>query len=588
MPSSQGGLGQTRTYRQNLGSELRVAGLGRNLLLAVGVVLCMVGSVWAACPEGDLYEDCRIDWRDLELFARDWLKPGGTPADLIGADGVDMYDFAMLAGNWAVSEQPTGSLFVRISPETAIDLGAKWRITGGEWQDSDHVLQDLPVGFYTVEFKSIGVWNKPAEQSVEIVQDLVIGTETTYSHPLVINEVLASNSSIKKDEWGQYDDWIEIYNSGDQEIDMGGMYLTDDLSNPTTWKIPANTTILAGHYLLIWADNSSGDSGLHASFELNTTGEEVGLFDTDGTTLLNDITFSEQDTDISFGRFPDGNETLRFFGLPTPDTANVDAYLGEIVDIEFSHERGFYDTPFALTLSSDTEGVEIYYTLDGNEPGLAGTRSPTGTRYSSPIAISGTTLLRAKAVKAGWKPAGVYTHTYIFLDEIIDSEVMHKGITHDPVYGAQMREALIDVPTVSLVTVNSISVTEVETSIEMIFPDGSGGFQADAGVEHFGGHSLNNYPKKSMRLSFKGRYGQSKLKFDFFGDGAADEFDQLLLRAGSHDTPFYTNGTKGIYIRNRWMAFRASLHQRHLLGAVSSDGEAQCSLHGLLLRRPQE
>jgi len=106
--------------------------------------------------------------------------------------------------------------------------------------------------------------------------------------PLVINEVMPSNSLTKTDPQGQYDDWIEIYNAGAYAIDMRGMHLTDNLSEPNKWQIPTSdrtaATIPSGGYLLIWADNdATGSTGLHAGFELNAdTGDEVGLFDADG------------------------------------------------------------------------------------------------------------------------------------------------------------------------------------------------------------------------------------------------------------------------------------------------------------------
>ena len=114
--------------------------------------------------------------------------------------------------------------------------------------------------------------------------------------PLVINELMASNSGVSRDPQGQYDDWIEIYNYGVNAVNIGGMYLTDDLSDPTKWRIPANnitaTTIAAGGYLLIWADNDTTDTGLHANFKLDADGEEIGLFDSDGITLIDSIAFS--------------------------------------------------------------------------------------------------------------------------------------------------------------------------------------------------------------------------------------------------------------------------------------------------------
>ncbi len=111
--------------------------------------------------------------------------------------------------------------------------------------------------------------------------------------PLVINEFMASNNSYTRDPQDQYDDWIEIYNYGTDAIDIAGIYLTDNLSVPTKWRIPsgnpATTTIPAGGYLLIWADNDTGDVGLHANFKLNAGGEQIALFDSDGRTLVDSV-----------------------------------------------------------------------------------------------------------------------------------------------------------------------------------------------------------------------------------------------------------------------------------------------------------
>ena len=139
---------------------------------------------------------------------------------------------------------------------------------------------------------------------------------------LVINELMASNRNAIPDPQGQYDDWVEIYNYGDNAIDIGGMYLTDNLSDTTKWRIPAGnpaaTTIPAGGYLLIWADNDTTDSGLHASFKLDADGEQIALFDTDGVTIIDSIIFAKQTTDISYGRYPDAGDDWQIFAFPSP------------------------------------------------------------------------------------------------------------------------------------------------------------------------------------------------------------------------------------------------------------------------------
>ena len=237
---------------------------------------------------------------------------------------------------------------------------------------------------------------------------------------LAINEFMASNSTFLQDPQGQYDDWIEIHNYGANEIDVDGMYLTDDLSVPTKWQVSgsgrAATIIPAGGFLLIWADGDIADPGLHANFRLSADGEEISLFDIDGKTLVDSIVFGEQVTDISYGRYPDAGENLRFFGLPTPGAANIEVYEDFVADVQFSHQSDLYDRAFHVTLATETEDVVIYYTLDGSEPYdlTAAGRFPQGRIYTGPIAIASSTVLRAKAIKTGWKASNVGTRMYLF------------------------------------------------------------------------------------------------------------------------------------------------------------------------------
>ena len=104
-----------------------------------------------------------------------------------------------------------------------------------------------------------------------------------------------------------------MYNRGDAPVNLGGMYLTDDPAEPTKWQFPKNsaalTTIPAHGYLLVWADNEVGDAGLHAAFKLSAGGDSVALFDQDGMTLIDSVSFDAQRTDISYGRLPDAVDT---------------------------------------------------------------------------------------------------------------------------------------------------------------------------------------------------------------------------------------------------------------------------------------
>ena len=146
-----------------------------------------------------------------------------------------------------------------------------------------------------------------------------------YTPPaVVINEFLADNETTNQDEAGEFEDWIELYNTGDATLDVGGMYLTDDLTDPTAWRIPEGTTIPPHGYLLIWCDKDEGDGPLHANFKLDKSGEEIGLFDTDAwsNVLVDSVVFNAQAADVSLGRVPDGSDDWQPLDPPTPEAAN--------------------------------------------------------------------------------------------------------------------------------------------------------------------------------------------------------------------------------------------------------------------------
>ncbi len=238
---------------------------------------------------------------------------------------------------------------------------------------------------------------------VTAIATLMLAGSLQAQSTVVLNELMASNGQGAKDPQGQFDDWIELHNLSDASVDIGGMYLTDDLGEPTKWRLPAGVTIAARGYLLIWADNDTADEGLHASFSLSASGEEVGLYDRDGMTLVDSVTFGEQPTDVSYGRFPDGTGDWTPMGYSTPGQENRRGYEGIVERPQVSRERGFYDASFYVTLTCPTADAEIYYTLDGRDPYGADRSSAhaTGIRYREPLRISRTTCLRAVATRSG-------------------------------------------------------------------------------------------------------------------------------------------------------------------------------------------
>ena len=143
-----------------------------------------------------------------------------------------------------------------------------------------------------------------------------------------VNEVLAINVFGIVDEAGEPEDWFELVNATTSAIDLSGFWLTDNAAIPQKWAIPGGTILSPGDTLLVWADDEPGDGPYHATFKLDGDGEQVALFQPDGITLQDVVTFGPQQADVSTGRLFDGGSQLVTFADPTPDALNAPGACG--------------------------------------------------------------------------------------------------------------------------------------------------------------------------------------------------------------------------------------------------------------------
>jgi hypothetical protein len=195
-------------------------------------------------------------------------------------------------------------------------------------------------------------------------------SNTVFSQGLVINEILTSNSNSIKDEDNSYQDWIELYNSGPTSVNLLGFGLSDDPLVLYKWTFP-NVSLASGQYLIVWASDKNKTivgGQLHTNFKISSTGETILLTNTSGVTISTVPPVNLQ-TDISYGKYPNGTGPYAYFGTPTPNAANLSAGFSEILNPPvFSQASGFLTSGFSLTLSSPDPGTTILYTLDGSEP----------------------------------------------------------------------------------------------------------------------------------------------------------------------------------------------------------------------------
>jgi hypothetical protein len=453
-----------------------------------------------------------------------------------------------------------------VPPYLTGDLNLDWKV---DWQDVN---------------KFVDQWLSPAgcpgltcadfsgDNDVDFI-DFAILAENWQINPFeerpLINELMAANDSTITDNKGDYEDWIEIYNPGSEPINIGGMFITDDLNDPDKWQIPTNaptqTTIPSHGYLVLWADNETTEGPNHVGFKLDKAGEAVGLYDSD-LTLVNSFEFGEQYSDISYGPYPDGSINWRYMGFPTPGAQNSQGYLGLVDEVEISHSHGFYDSNFVVELFCKDNDATIKYTLDGNTP-----TDTVGLTYNpnTRIQITGTTCLRAAAFRAGYKTSTVKTATYIFLNNIRNQNnayayskgfpvqwdigftdyEMDPQVLNDPCYSGKFETAMKAIPTISIVTdmanlfdpvtgiyVNPWESLERPASIEYFDPCSGSDFQVNAGLRLVGNQSKGpTYTSKhSLRIFFKSEFGPSMLEFPLYPNTGAKRLNNISLRANYH------------------------------------------------------
>jgi hypothetical protein len=222
---------------------------------------------------------------------------------------------------------------------------------------------------------------------------------------LVINELMASNDTMLQDpdEPGEYPDWIEIYNHGDETIPLTGMVLAD---SATSYLIPSGIDIVAGQYLVFYADDETAQGPLHTNFKLGAGGDEVTLYSYDGQTIIDSVSFSDQSTDVSFGRYPDAGTDWYTMDAPSANQTNN---VGQAGEVYFSRLSGTFVNNFNLTLSTVSQTTQIRYTTDGSIP------TQSSSLYSAPITINNAQArrIRARVYESGLAPGPVASHYYV-------------------------------------------------------------------------------------------------------------------------------------------------------------------------------
>ncbi len=403
---------------------------------------------------------------------------------------------------------------------------------------------------------------------------------------LVINEVCASNKTSWSDADGREPDWIELYNSSANDMDISGCGISDSETDLFKYTFPNGTVVPANGYLLVCCDDglaSTDASEHHAPFKLSASGETVYLtHPTMGTVDI--VAVPAATTDITYGRYANGS--ANFCDLtPTPGASNDAAEKVVLVEAPvFSQESGFYDAEFQLSVTS-TEGCRILYTTDGTDP----TTSATAQTYNGTLHINNNTN-NANQLSAG-KDISLYEDAdpnfnidkgHVIRAVCVDADGNFSDVVTKSYYIGKTAAYYDDMKVISIVTdpanlfdndtgiyvvgntyYNWRNSSEYNSSYEewdlrnptnynqsgvewerpadiQVFEQGVLAYESSVGIR-IAGNATRSNAQKSLRLYARSEYGSSKMKYAFF-DALTDEngdpiteFDKVTIRNHGND-----------------------------------------------------
>lgn len=359
---------------------------------------------------------------------------------------------------------------------------------------------------------------------------------------VVINEVSASNLTSLADNFGDFEDWIELYNGGATAFDISGYYLSDSQNNNTKYQFAPGTSVPAGGYLLIYASGRGLTTPpLHASFKLNQTRNEwVVLSDPTGAVVDDYQLLDPTKFEGSRGRTTDGAPTWSLFETATPNAANVGASPEYTDKPILSPGAGFYGGAQSVTMSSPVAGAQIYYTLDGSTPTAA------STLYTGPINIANTTVVRAVAIDPtpGVPASFIETNTYFI------------NVTHT-------------VPVISGSADQLLDLLNGDGSLQpfgMLEYFGADGLLKDEAYGEYNEHGQDSwaYDQRGVDYVARDQSGYNNgINHEIFRTKTRDRYQRLIIKAAAGDNYEFGPGQPA-HIRDAYVQALSQVGKLHL------------------------
>lgn len=348
-----------------------------------------------------------------------------------------------------------------------------------------------------------------------------------------INELMSAGGLVK-DNFGENEDWIEIFNGSDQIISLEGLYLSDDASNLKKWQISALRLIPPGGFALLWLDGQPEQGGLHAPFKLSSEGGFLALSqELDGQFyVLDAFEFPAFPFNASYGRQEDGANEWVLFSETSSHSSNNGKKRYLDAEVKFSKPEGFYPSTLSLQLSTDDPEAVIFYTLDGSIPTLS------SLPYTQALTLATHSIVRARAFKPGFGEGSVFTKNY-FINPLHTLPVVCVQTDPENLWDNQKGIYIVGsngIPGYCISYPRNWNQNwERPANITLFKPDGTKGFQVNAGIK-IGGGCSRTLKMKSFNLYLRGKtYGNKSIDYQVFPNLGLSSFKRLKLRNSGND-----------------------------------------------------
>ena len=438
------------------------------------------------------------------------LKIGGSEYVLIFADkGKGAKEDNFLNASFKLPKE--GATITLLTPKGKILS----EVTYGELPNDHSFSLQSDSTYIVTKYQSPG-----HENSIKGYETAIEDMDAQRKDPLLIWEVMSRSKN-------SHENWVELKNVGDKEIDLAEYYISKKIGNDEGWQLP-DRKLKPGEFITIQLAGNKANkfNPLHANFKL---GNAETLVLTKKGKFIDGVNAKSTILGGSIGR-KKGEKGFFYFLTPTKNSENGEDGKRFVMEKPlFDKKTGVYPDSAAITLRLKEKNKKVHYTLDGSEPNL---NSPL---FKDSLIINKTTTIRTFAEGDSISlRSKTNTSTYLI------------GVSHE-------------IPVINL-TVNNNDLYNYNTGIYVDGPgytqewphkganywkpmikkahvelfDNKDGISTDCGLKIFGGFSRAE-AKKSFLLKFKGEYGDSAIDYDFFGEGENMELKDLVLRSGSQD-----------------------------------------------------